>query len=177
MVFLFQRVSHHFVLKSFSIHIFVCMIRPCILLFLGLVYGSYIKAQDIDYTQFSDSINQWVETRVKLAKKKMHETVEMPLVVRHKGFGCTCPDHYIGISPIMKEGPFIAPIVPKGFPVSDTVGYSLIVKGYFTGKSIKKDMRRRKNDPAEWIYTLPEFTITSWARNENGYHAIPKISN
>jgi len=83
--------------------------------------------------------NEWVAERIENANKGIKEIVKMPLVVRFTGWGCLCPDYYMGISPFTQEGPWIEPIASKKFPSTSFDGHSLIVKGYFTGKMIPID--------------------------------------
>lgn len=66
------------------------------------------------------------------------------------------------------------PISPKGFPVSNENGHSIIVKGYFTGKQGVKDYRKEATEPKEWVYSLPEFKVLSWRKNDLDYDAIPR---
>jgi len=119
----------------------------------------------------SDSLQKWVDLRVENAKLGKNEKVKMVMAVRTLGWGCRCPDHFIGISPNTQEGPFISPVLPNNLPLSDTIGYSLIVEGYFTGKIIDLDLRSSEDEPEEWFYHLPEFTITKWKMNKKGYDA------
>ena len=132
-----------------------------------------VFTQDITYENCIDTLDNWIEKRVENAKNGKKEFVEMPFVVRSFGWGCECPEHYIGISPYTQEGPWISPLAPKNFPKIDTAGYSLIVKGYFTGKMIEEDLRDSEGMPEEWLYKMPEFKIKSWQINEEGYNAGP----
>jgi hypothetical protein len=135
-----------------------------------------ISGQNPTYFEFADSVQNWVDTRVANAKNDIKEKVEMPFVVRCTGWGCICPDHYIGVSSSTQEGPWIAPISPKKCPVVDRNGYSLIVTGYFTGKIIELDYRDKEGEPAEWLYKVPEFKILSWKENDLGYDVFaPRV--
>ena len=100
----------------------------------------------------------------------------MPFVVRSLGWGCMCPDYYIGVSPNTQEGPWISVIAPDDFPVSDTKGYSLIVTGVFTGDSVEEDFRNEDGEPEEWLYKMPEFKIHNWKENRMDYDVpAPKV--
>ena len=140
---------------------------PQILFFIFL--KSTCFAQLLTYEDVIDSIGYWVDERVTNAMAGRQEIVEMPLVVRSLGWGCICPDHYIGVSPSVQEGPFIHPIVPKGFPKTDMYGHSLMVRGYFSGRIVEEDYRDESGEPAEWLYQLHEFVITKWKHNKLDY--------
>ncbi len=139
-------------------------------LFFGM---SAVFAQEQTYEDVADSVQYWMEERVANATEGIHEVVEMPFVVRSLGWGCLCPDHYIGVSPFTQEGPFIHPVSPANFPVSDRDGHSLVVTGFFTGKWVEEDYRDENGEPEEWLYKLPEFKILSWRRNEMDYEIFP----
>jgi hypothetical protein len=141
-----------------------------------LFFSQVADAQSVYFADYGDSLQIWLNLRVENARKGLKETVEMPLVVRSTGWGCMCPDHYIGVSPLTQEGPWISPIVPEKFPVSDSMGYSLVVKGFFTGKMKKIDLRNEAGEPADWLYTVPLFKITSWKNNSEEYSVdAPKV--
>ena len=136
-----------------------------ILLFtLSISIASILVAQST-FAEFGDSGQIWLDTRVKNVQKGIKEQVEMPFVVISTGWGCTCPDYYMSTEALVGTGLYLSPITPKGFPVSDSLGYSLIVKGYFTGKN-KKFIG---DDSIIWL--VPQFKITSWENNEAGDNA------
>lgn len=147
------------------------------LLLIGLILlGLSVSAQKKDFFDWQPTLETWVEERVNNSEKGTKEIVEIPLAVRSRAWGCRCPDHYIGISTNNREGPWLMPIMPSKFPVSDENGHSLIVTGYFTGKHITKDYRKTKTEPKSWIYTMPQFKILSWRKNELDYKIdCPKI--
>jgi hypothetical protein len=147
-------------IKLFFFVLFICFEAPVI-------------AQNQTYEEIAGTIPDWVETRVKNAQNGIKEKIEMPFVVRTLGWGCMCPDNYIGISPNVQDGPWIAPKAAKNFPVSDTIGYSLIVTGYFTGKYIVEDLRNKDKEPEDYLYKMPEFKILTWRENTLGYDSPP----
>jgi hypothetical protein len=128
------------------------------------------KSQIITYSDMAaaDSLHSWLDQRVENAKNGLHEKVEMPFVVRSTGWGCICPDYYIGVIPSVQDGPFISPIMPRHFPKSDSQGHSLIVTGYFTGKIIKVDLRGKYGTEEE-LFFAPQFKIISWKENTLEY--------
>lgn len=130
-----------------------------ILTLLLLSFNFSVHAQKKTYMEMGDTVKTWLAERVENAAKGIKEKVEMPFVVRSTGWGCMCPDSYIGVSPGMGDGPWIWPIKPrlngavgqaKKFPEVDSVGHSLIVQGYFTGKWIEQDLRNEDGEPEEW---------------------------
>ena len=123
--------------------------------------GYKLTAQST-FIQFGDSVQGWINKRVENAKNGVKEQVKMPFVVRTTGWGCTCPKYYIGTDPLSGTGFWLMPITPKKFPVSDSLGHSLIVEGYFTGKMMK--FAGDDND----VLLVPQFKITSWQANESG---------
>jgi len=145
------------------------VIKYCFLLFVFIINVS-IQAQHEDYFDAQPTIKAWMKERISNAKKGKREMVEFPMVVRPV-WGARCPKHYMGVNTGTVEGPWIKPIAPKGFPVSknDDKGHSLIVVGYFTGKHITEDLRYGEGQPESWVYTMPEFKIKSWRRNELDY--------
>jgi hypothetical protein len=128
-----------------------------------------MNAQTKTYMDMADSVKIWMEIRVENAAKGMKEMVEMPFVVRSTGWGCLCPDSYIGVSPTTGDGPWVSPISLENFPTVDSVGHALIVQGYFTGKYIEQDLRNEEGEPEEYLYKMPEFKIISWRKNELDY--------
>lgn len=146
-----------------------------IILFLVVTFIAVIDShsQVLTYEGTPDSLQQWVDQRVVNAENGIKETVKIPLAVRSLSWGCICPDHYIGYSPDVQEGPWIFPTGKKKLPKSDQFGHSLTVTGYFTGKMITKDLRRSKEEPEEWIYTMPEFIVTEWNINTDESETLP----
>jgi hypothetical protein len=116
-----------------------------------------------------DSVKKWLDIRVANAKNGIKETVQVPFVVRTLAWGCMCPDNYIGVSPNLGDGPWVFPLASKKFPKSDTIGYSLIVTGYFTGRMKTIDLRNKEGEPPEWLYVIPEFKVLSWVENKKEY--------
>lgn len=151
------------------------LIHYLFLLFVFVVSGN-LSAQNQNYFEAQAMIQEWMNKRIANAKKGKQEKVEFPMAVRTEAWGCRCPYHYMGISTSTVEGPWIEPVRPKGFPVSDDVGYSIIVVGYFTGNYITKDYRKNEGDPKDWVYRLPEFKVLSWRKNKLGYEVGgPKV--
>jgi hypothetical protein len=124
----------------------------------------FLQAQST-YLDFGDSVQAWVDARVERAAAGQAEQVEMPLCVRSLGWGCQCPDAYIGASPSTQEGPWIWVEARRRFPKVNATGHSLIVTGSFTGQWKTQDLRNADGEPEEWLYTMPVFKVTSWRKN------------
>ena len=140
--------------------------------FFLLLYITCLS-QKHSYSDCVDTLQLWLEKRIQNAQNDKNEIIKMPFVVRTLGWGCRCPEHYIGVSTNTHEGPWIAPVAPDNFPKPDTIGYSLIVTGYFTGKIIELDLRNHNGEPDEWLYKIPEFKISDWELNTAGYGVHP----
>ena len=137
------------------------------LLTILLLFPVIASAQT--WQESSETVADWLALEMEYAASKAPVKVEMPLVVRSTGWGCRCPEHYIGVGTTVQEGPFLSlENVPKNFPISDATGHSLIVTGYFTGKYKTLDLRAKEDEPEEWNYKLPVFVIESWKANTLG---------
>ncbi|HLP13432.1 MAG TPA: hypothetical protein VK177_15955 [Flavobacteriales bacterium] len=152
------------------------MVRQFLSTFAFVFVSIQCIGQIQTYADMGDSVKTWLNERVENAKKGKKEKVQMPFVVRSTGWGCLCPIHYIGVSAGTNDGPWVMPIEPKKFPQNDSLGHSLIVTGYFTGKIVEQDMRNEDGEPEEWLYKIPEFKILSWKENKQDYEVeAPKV--
>ncbi|MFN8395467.1 MAG: hypothetical protein U0176_12555 [Bacteroidia bacterium] len=128
------------------------------------------------YVDFADSVQAWVDARVDAANAGKSERVVMPVAVRSLGWGCECPDAYLGESPGVHEGPWIWVVSKRRFPEVDRLGHSLIVTGRFTGDMQQLDLRNDDGEPEEWLYVMPVFRAEKWKPNKNvGEAAAPKV--
>lgn len=150
---------------------------PAVLLLIALqmlLLSARLGAQT--YTEFADSVQAWVDARVEAAKAGKSERVVMPVAVRSLGWGCACPDAYIGESPGVHEGPWIWVESKRRFPKVDRLGHSLIVTGSFTGEMKTQDLRNEEGEPEEWLYVMPVFRAEKWTPSkEIGEAAAPKV--
>lgn len=130
-----------------------------------------------DWMLQNDSIaTLWVKERIANAQKGEAELVSFPLAVRSLGWGCLCPDYYIGINPNMAEGPWIYVHSKRKFPECTPEGSSLSVEGFFTGKHVEVDLRNEDGEPAEWLYIVPEFEVTRFKKNKKGENSpAPRV--
>lgn len=128
-------------------------------------------ARSQTYYDIAETISDWENERVENARNGITETVQMPLAFRCYGWGCDCPMYYIGVSPCMQEGPFIDPKIIDGMPTeSNSMGYSYIVTGYFTGEITQYEFAPEES------YSQSVFIIQSFKINEEGENTLaPKI--
>lgn len=70
------------------------------------------------------------------AREATGDLVRMPLVHKGPGWGCICPEHYVGTSPISggDQTTWIAPVFGPTAPELPA-GSVVTVEGYFTGKT------------------------------------------
>jgi hypothetical protein len=122
-------------------------------------------------------IEQWLEQQIARAKEGKAETVEIPLVVRSTGWGCRCPEHYMGSNAFTQDGPWIAP-VGKSLPAPDENGYLFVAKGKFTGNLVEIDLREENGEPEEWLCKAWEFRVTKVKKLKAGVEMpAPKVLN
>jgi len=147
----------------FACKIIALHFRPLpFLLFICLSTRVSLTAQTIvTFEGFNETTPKWFDQRVVNAKKGKKEIIEMPLVVRSRGWSCDCPLYYMGDSPLSSTGFWISPVIPQTgkFPQSDSLGHVLWVKGFFTGRTTKESY----GDPMDSIiYICPVFKIKTW---------------
>jgi hypothetical protein len=142
----------------------------CLIVILLCVCGTRARSQNYyEWMLSTDTTStHWVQQRVKNALNASPEVVSFPMVVRSLGWGCRCPEYYMGVSPNVAEGPWIAAFKSKGKPLPQMseFGSSLIVKGYFTGVYKEIDLRNEDGEPEEWLYIVPEFKVLSYKINK-----------
>lgn len=116
-------------------------------------------------------VQKWIEARVANAKKGQRELVRVPLTRRSDGWGCSCPDYYIGIDPTTHDDDaktWVEPVLSQSaeLPEPDAPrkseeefpGYVVTIEGYFTGKIKRLDLRGR-GGPKEWLYKLWDLQV------------------
>ena len=101
-----------------------------------------------------------MEERTRRARLGRPERVRFPFVRLSDGWGCICPEYYVGLS-TANAGPqlWIEPRFARTtlrFPKNTIV----LAEGYFTGRRPRRDLRSRPEEPKELIYTHWEFRVT-----------------
>ncbi|HVQ35959.1 MAG TPA: hypothetical protein VMS31_00400 [Pyrinomonadaceae bacterium] len=120
-------------------------------------------AQTALYAEGPD-VSRWMAERARRASMGRPEHVRVPLVRRSDGWGCICPEYYIGLSTGTAGG--ATWIEPRFVRSNMRPQKNLIVlaEGYFTGRRPRRDLRSNREEPKEWIYRLWEFRVTKIRR-------------
>ncbi len=108
----------------------------------------------------SPEVARWMMERARRSRKGRPERVSFPLVRKSAGWGCICPEYYIGLSTGTTGGStWVEPRFtrPLARPMRNMV---VIAEGYFTGRRLTRDMRDASGEPEEWIYQVWEFRVT-----------------
>jgi hypothetical protein len=106
------------------------------------------------------ALNTWIAARAAAARKGAPELVRIPIAFRSLGWGCKCPDAYLGTDTNSHSGGgWLKVSAAKGLtlPSVGRQGLVIVAEGTFTGKQVKEDLRDGKDGPKEWIYQLWEF--------------------
>ena len=114
-----------------------------------------------------EKFDAWIKARLKAAKSGKPELVRIPVSYRSMGWGCRCPDVFIGTSTDTGGGPWLS--VKLG-PVAELPAYNerfgvvVVAEGRFTGKKDTEDLRGENGEPEEWLYKLLEFEALRFKR-------------
>jgi hypothetical protein len=107
----------------------------------------------------SPEVARWMMERARRSRRGRPERVRFPLVRKSTGWGCICPDYYIGLSTATTGGgTWVEPRFsrPLARPRRNMI---VLAEGYFTGRRLTRDMRDHSGEPEEWIYKLWEFRV------------------
>ncbi|MFT5681642.1 MAG: microsomal dipeptidase-like Zn-dependent dipeptidase [Myxococcota bacterium] len=102
----------------------------------------------------------WVDAQVSSTAQ-----VRLPITLRSMGWGCACPDAFVGTSPNMfTTGPWLnltyaADLTP---PESPTEGLIIVAEGHFTNAITLLDLQPEGEVIPEWVYPLQGFEVTAW---------------
>lgn len=108
------------------------------------------------------AVDAWVQARVKAAKKGEREIVRIPIVQRSQGWGCRCPENFLGTNVGSYGGKsWLALATAPGakLPEARRTGWVQIAEGYFTGATEKLDYSKECGGCKDWIYTLYKFQV------------------
>ena len=123
--------------------------------------GSRAAAQGVGpNADNSPEVARWMEERARRARRGRPERVRFPLVRRSTGWGCICPEYYIGLSTATTGGgTWVEPRFrrPLARPSRNVI---VLAEGYFTGRRLTQDLRNSSGEPEEWIYKVWEFRVT-----------------
>lgn len=114
----------------------------------------FIAVLAADPSVESPDFAAWFELRAANANAGKPEIVRVPFVTRSLGWGCTCPMHYIGLSPDTGAGS--AWLEPLHAPQSKLLepGTLAVAEGMFTGKT-----RRFQGDDPDNPYVVYDFEV------------------
>lgn len=106
----------------------------------------------------------WVQERIANAREGRREIVRLPVTLRSLGWGCRCPEAYVGVDPdgnVLGAGWLELDAEPGvTLPAQGREGAVALVEGWFTGETAKEDLRDEHGEPEEWLYTLDRLHVT-----------------
>jgi hypothetical protein len=108
---------------------------------------------------FDPGLAQWVKQRARRSKQGKPELVRIPITQRSMGWGCVCPEMFVGASPDVGTGPWLAVTWAEGAspPPAGRLGWVVLAEGYFTGEVEIEDHRAECDGCEEWLYKLQGF--------------------
>ena len=106
----------------------------------------------------------WVAARVAAGAKGAPEAVRVPVVWRSMGWGCPCPEVFLGLSTNMSTGPWLKVSFAEGVapPTPPPTGLVVVADGHFTGGTTPLDLQPEGEAIPEFLYTLTDFHVTAW---------------
>lgn len=116
-------------------------------------------AQSGPYAEGPD-IERWITERARRARIGRREKVRLPLVRRSDGWGCVCPEYYVGLNTANAGGGMW--LEPRFARRTLRLRKNTVVlaEGYFTGRRLRRDLRTHRDEPEELIYEQWEFLVT-----------------
>ncbi len=134
-----------------------CALIVCLVLAPGLA-----RAQVGPSAEDGKAVATWIAARAKAAASGAPELVRVPLSFRSLGWGCVCPDVFIGTSPHSHDGgdTWVKVLAAPGLtlPGMTREGAVLVAEAIFTGKRVKLDLRG-KDGPKEHLYQIWELKV------------------
>ena len=106
----------------------------------------------------------WQEARLQAAQAGHPEPVSLPVTYRSAGWGCLCPEIYVGTSVGMfTTGPWLKLTYAPGLapPQPTREGLVVVAEGHFKGTTTL-DLQPPGEEIPEWVYTLQDFHVTAW---------------
>lgn len=125
-----------------------------------LLLAATMLAQQKGPAALGDELAAWIKQRVANAKAGKREIVRLPLVHRSMGWGCDCPDFYVGTSPDSNssEEAWVFPS-PAANVTLPEFGNVVVAEGYFTGKVSLEEHDRGGSSDQENRYSLSDFRV------------------
>lgn len=98
--------------------------------------------------------------RARRARMGRRERVRVPLVRKSDGWGCICPEYYIGLSTANTGSTTWTEPRFERESLRPRKNMIVLAEGYFTGRRLRRDLRSNPEEPEEMIYQLWEFRVT-----------------
>lgn len=138
-----------------------CLVFWLLLMMAGVfAFGARTSVGQVGPYAEGPDVSRWIAERARRARTGRRERVRVPLVHRSDGWGCICPEYYIGLSTgTTGSETWIEPRFeqPNLRLRKNTI---VLAEGYFTGSRPRHDLRSSREEPEEWIYRLWEFHVT-----------------
>src|SRR5262249_33818198 len=112
-------------------------------------------------------VPDWVRARMEAAKQGKREVVRIPLVHKSNGWGCVCPDFYIGNITTTGQGPWLDVAFDKGVKKLG-VGKVAMAEGTFGGAMKHVGYPNGPSPAGKWEYDLIPFKATKLMPLEEG---------
>jgi len=107
----------------------------------------------------------WQSARLTLAAAGTPERVRIPVTFRSQGWGCPCPDVFVGTSTnIFTTGPWLSLTYAEGLapPEPPREGLVVVAEGHFTGKRSTLDLQPTGEQIPDYVYALQGFEVSAW---------------
>lgn len=122
--------------------------------------GAVVTIDEADHP----TMTAWLAARLASARAGKREIVRVPVVQRAQGWGCECPTYYLGLSVTGNElglG-WLSLDLEAGVsePAATVEGAVMLAEGWFTGQTLREDLRNEDGEPEDWLYTLDELHVT-----------------
>jgi len=102
---------------------------------------------------------RWLRDRIRRAQHGKRDLVRVPIAFQSTGWGCICPPHYVGDTPISTPSgdvTWLEPVYADGVapPESTDAGWVILAEGEFTGEV--ETMREGE------LYRMHGFRVMRW---------------
>jgi hypothetical protein len=122
------------------------------------------------------AVPDWVSARMAAAKQGKREIVRIPIVHKSDGWGCVCPDYYLGTDPMVGQGPWLDVTFGTGTKKLG-VGEAAMAEGTFARATKHVSYPNGPSLAGRWEYDLIPFKATKLTRVDPGSDAtLTRIS-
>ena len=140
----------------------------CVLLFTAAPAAGQARATTVALDDGDPAAREaavdWLAERLRNAREGRPEIVRLPVALRSRGWGCPCPDAYIGVDPngnIFSLGWLRLDVrgdAGGGLKESET-GAVVVAEGWFTGAVSQEDLRSDPSEPEDFVYALDHLVV------------------